>query len=75
MGPPGTGLGGGHDEHEQTLDQILAEEQAVTVIKAHRPALERLIAALEELETLQHDQIEQCLGPAERKKNIEVVPH
>ena len=51
-----------------------AEEQAVSVIKAHRPALERLITALEELETLQRDQIEQCLGPAERKKGIEVVP-
>ena len=50
-----------------------AEEQAVSVIKAHRPALERLIAALEKLETLQRDQIEQCLGPAEYKKSIEVV--
>jgi cell division protease FtsH len=52
-----------------------AEEQAVSVIKAHRPALDRLIAALEELETLQRDQIEQCLGPAQYKKSMEVVPH
>jgi cell division protease FtsH len=52
-----------------------AEEQAISVIKAHRPALEQLIAALEELETLQRDQIEQCLGPAGHKKNIEMVPH
>jgi len=51
-----------------------AEEKATGVIKAHHPDLERLIAALEELETLQREQIEQCLGPAERKKNIEVVP-
>ena len=51
-----------------------AEEQAISIIKAHRPALEQLIAALEELETLQRDQIEQCLGPVERKKSIEVVP-
>lgn len=52
-----------------------AEEQAIGVIKAHRPALERLITTLEEFETLQHDQIEQCLGPAEPEKSIEVVPH
>jgi len=51
-----------------------AEEQAVSIIKTRRPALEQLIAALEELETLQRDQIEQCLGPVERKKSIEVVP-
>ncbi len=62
---------------DKAVRQLLheAEEQAVSVIKAHRPALERLIAALEELETLQRDQIEQCLGPAERKKSIEAVPH
>lgn len=61
---------------DKAVRQLLheAEEQAVSVIKAHRPALERLIAALEELETLQRDQIEQCLGPAERKNSIEVVP-
>jgi cell division protease FtsH len=62
---------------DKAVRQLLheAEEQAVSIIKAHRPALERLIAALEELETLQRDQIEQCLGPAEHKKSIEVVPH
>ena len=55
---------------DKAVRQLLheAEEQAVSIIKAHRPALERLIAALEELETLQRDQIEQCLGPAEHKK-------
>ncbi|MBE9554347.1 MAG: AAA family ATPase, partial [Proteobacteria bacterium] len=62
---------------DKAVRQLLheAEEQAIGVIKAHRPALERLIAALEELETLQRDQIEQCLGPAEHKKSIGVVPH
>ena len=62
---------------DKAVRQLLheAEEQAVSVIKAHRPALDRLIAALEELETLQRDQIEQCLGPAEHKKSIGVVPH
>ena len=62
---------------DKAVQQLLheAEEQAVSVITAHRPALERLIATLEELETLQRDQIEQCLGPAEHKKSIGVVPH
>ena len=62
---------------DKAVRQLLheAEEQAVSVIKAHRPALERLITALEGLETLQRDQIEQCLEPVDHKKSIEAVPH
>jgi cell division protease FtsH len=51
-----------------------AEEQAGAIIKTHRRALEQLIGALEEEETLQREQIERCLGPAARKTNIEAVP-
>ena len=50
-----------------------AEDQALTVIRANRQALERLIAMLEEHETLRREQIEQCLGAAGRN-SIEVVP-
>jgi cell division protease FtsH len=61
---------------DKAVRQLLqdAEKQAVSVIQEHRPALDQLITALEELETLQREQIEQCLGPAERKRNIEAVP-
>jgi cell division protease FtsH len=64
----------------QAVDQAVrgllhdAEEQALAVIRGHRQALERLIALLEERETLHREQIEQCLGPAVRKTSIEVVP-
>jgi cell division protease FtsH len=51
-----------------------AEQQAGAIIKTHRRALEHLIRALEEEETLQREQIEQCLGPAARKTSIEAVP-
>ena len=51
-----------------------AETQAIGVLKHHRPALERLIAALEQNETLQREQIEICLGPTDRRKNITVIP-
>ena len=64
---------------KQAVDQAVrrllqeAEKKANSVIEARHPALERLIAALEELETLQRDQIEQCLGPPQPKNTIEVV--
>jgi len=64
----------------QAVDQAVrsllheAEKQALAVIRGHRQALERLIALLEERETLHREQIEQCLGPAARKTSIEVVP-
>lgn len=41
-----------------------AEERAVSVIREHRAALERLVAQLEEEETLYKEQINACLGPA-----------
>jgi cell division protease FtsH len=40
-----------------------AESRAREVVRARRPALERLIAALESEETLQRDQIEEILEP------------
>jgi len=40
-----------------------AEDVAAEVIRAQRPHIERLIAKLEASETLDHDAIEDCLGP------------
>ncbi|WP_455234631.1 ATP-dependent zinc metalloprotease FtsH [Thiogranum longum] len=62
---------------DKAVRQLLheAEQQALDVIRTHRDALEKLIALLEEHESLQRDQIEQCLGPVARKKAIEVVPN
>ena len=62
---------------DQAVRKLLqeAEEQAAGIIKAHRPALEQLVSALKQHETLQREQIEHCLGPAARKKNIEAVSH
>jgi len=61
---------------DQAVRSLLheAEQQALEVIRGHRQALERLIALLEQHETLRREQIEQCLGPAARKASIEVVP-
>jgi cell division protease FtsH len=42
-----------------------AEERAREVIEAHRPQLERLIAALEDRETLDRAAVAACLGPKE----------
>jgi len=42
-----------------------AEQRAVGVIEAHRGRMERLIAALEEQETLDRAAIAACLGPKE----------
>ena len=43
-----------------------AEEQARSVLGAHRTGLERLVTELEANETLDREQIEACLGVAER---------
>jgi len=51
------------DHAVQTL-LLQAEQQALAVIREHRAELVRLIAALEEQETLHREQIEACLGPA-----------
>jgi len=50
---------------------LTAEQRACTVIKSHRPQLDRLIAALETQETLHKEDIEKYLGP----KNLQAVTH
>ena len=47
---------------------LKAEQRAFDVIKTHRPQLNRLIAALEEQETLHKEEIEKYLGPKELRK-------
>ncbi len=42
-----------------------AEERATDVLKTHRNRVERLIAALEERETLDRAAVAECLGPTE----------
>lgn len=44
-----------------------AEQQAESVLKGHRARIERLIAALEEQETLDRAAVAECLGPTEVK--------
>jgi cell division protease FtsH len=57
------------DHAVQTLLQQ-AEQQALEVIREQQAELVRLIAALEEQETLHREQIEQCLGPAPGSKPL-----
>ncbi|MEN8207190.1 MAG: ATP-dependent zinc metalloprotease FtsH [Pseudomonadota bacterium] len=57
------------DHAVQTL-LLKAEERALAVIREHQAELVRLIAALEEQETLHSEQIEQCLGPSPRRKPL-----
>jgi cell division protease FtsH len=45
------------------------EQRALGVIREHKTELARLIDALEEHETLHHEQIEQCLGQRPRVKH------
>jgi cell division protease FtsH len=47
---------------------LKAEQRALEVIRAHRPQLDRLIAALEEKETLHKEDIEKYLGPKELRE-------
>jgi len=47
---------------------LKAEQRALDVIRSHRPQLNRLIAALEEQETLHKEEIEKYLGPKELRK-------
>jgi cell division protease FtsH len=51
-----------------------AEKQALEILQQHRPELDRLIAALEEKETLQCEEIEKCLGPGVPKMRVGTVP-
>jgi cell division protease FtsH len=46
-----------------------AEERAAQQIRQHREGLDRLIAALEEKETLGRAEIESCLGPPQQKEH------
>ena len=52
------------DKVDREVAELLheAEARAGGIIRAHRPAIERLIAALEETETLDRDEIEAQLG-------------
>ncbi|MHA1536968.1 MAG: ATP-dependent zinc metalloprotease FtsH [Alphaproteobacteria bacterium] len=45
-----------------------AEKRAGAILRAHRPAIEKLIAALEEHETLDRDQIEAHLGAGKPRR-------
>jgi cell division protease FtsH len=45
-----------------------SEERAASVIREHKAGLLKLIAALEEHETLSRGEIEACLGPAQERK-------
>jgi len=47
-----------------------AEDVAAEVIRAQRPHIERLIARLELAETLDHDAIEDCLGPRDSASSM-----
>jgi ATP-dependent Zn protease len=44
-----------------------AGQRAGTILRDHRRDLERLIALLEKLETLERTDIEDCLGPVTGK--------
>ena len=57
------------DHAVQTLLQQ-AEQRALAAIREHQAELVRLIAALEEQETLHRKQIEQYLGPSPRSKPL-----
>lgn len=52
---------------------IESEQQAIEIIKQHRSLLDKLIAELEEKETLNREDIEKCLGPLVTKKRLEEV--
>ena len=70
-----------YSEHSaQAVDKAVrelivgAEQQALTIIRKHRTQLNALIARLEEKETLDRDDIEQCLGPGVTKVTPQVGP-
>ena len=70
-----------YSEHSaQVVDKAVhallteAEKQATAIVREHRERLDALIALLEEKETLQREDIEQCLGPMTSKKALKTVP-
>jgi cell division protease FtsH len=69
-----------YSEHSaQAVDEAVhklikqAEERASQTIQQHRPQLDRLITELEEKESLQREEIEQCMGQASDKQGIGLV--
>jgi cell division protease FtsH len=54
-------------EVDEEVSRLLqeAESRATVVIRKHRAGMEKLIAQLEEKETLDRNEIESCLGPAQ----------
>ena len=56
---------------DQAVQQLLreAEDRAVQVIEHHRTTLDKLIRALEQQETLNREQIEDCLGSLDRAES------
>jgi cell division protease FtsH len=61
---------------DHAVQQLLlaAEKRAKETIEQHRSKLEKLVAALEEKETLAREDIEQYLGPAVSKQHLSSVP-
>jgi cell division protease FtsH len=52
-----------------------AEQSAAAMLREHRKELAALIALLEERETLERPDIEQCLGPVPARRELDVVGH
>jgi len=57
---------------DHAVQQLLlaAEKCAIDTIEQHRDKLERLIESLLKHESLNHEGIEQCLGPAPEKNKL-----
>jgi cell division protease FtsH len=60
---------------DHAVQQLLldAEKRASETIEHHRAALDRLVSALEQHETLKREDIEQCLGPIVKKNHLSPV--
>jgi len=70
-----------YSEHSaQAVDEAVralildAEQQALSIIRKHRTQLDALIGRLEQKETLDREDIEQCLGPASPKATAQAAP-
>jgi len=70
-----------YSEHSaQAVDEAVralildAEQQALAIIRKHREQLDALIGRLQEKETLDREDIEQCLGPAAPKATAQAAP-
>ena len=50
-----------------------AEQRAEHILQEHRKQLEGLITLLEKQETLERPDIEQCLGPVPKKRELGVI--